>query len=385
MKPARWFEGRAGLRPSRRAQLIDLALTVPFGAFAVIGTRGAASAADPGRRPLDALAFVLVLLAAAGLGVRRRWPLATLAVTASATAVYLGREYTYGPVIVLMAFAMLNAAMRLPVRISLPACGVAIAVLFTAGLAHVDLDRLFTDGLTLVGQSAWLLVPWALGTVVQGRREAASRIQHEARSRYATEQRLEIARDVHDVVGHGLAVINMQAGIALHVLEKRPEQAAIALDAIKRTSKEALEELRATLAVYRSDDPAPRRPTPGLDQLDGLVATTVQSGLPVELTVVGDPVELPASVDLAGYRIVQESLTNILRHAGPASARVRVVYEPAAVRIDVTDDGRGTPAGPGGHGIVGMRERAEAVGGTVQAGPRAAGGFSVQASLPVGE
>ncbi len=223
-----------------------------------------------------------------------------------------------------MAFAMFNAAMRLPIRRSLPGCAALIAVLFAAGLAHVDADRLVFDALTLVGQSAWLLVPWALGTVVQIRRESAARIRSESRSRYASEQRLEIARDVHDVVGHGLAVINMQAGIALHVLEKRPEQAAIALDAIKRTSKEALEELRATLAVYRSDDPAPRRPAPGLGQLESLVATTVESGLVVKLAVTGDVVELPSSVDLAGYRIVQESLTNVLRHAGPATARVCV-------------------------------------------------------------
>jgi signal transduction histidine kinase len=359
--------------------LTDALLTLAVGVFTVFGTRGAAENADPTRRDLDPLAYVLVVIAAAGVIVWRRWPLATLAVSAGAGVVYLAREYPYGPVIAVMAFTMFNAAVRLPVRRSLPACGLAIAGLLAGGLIHV---RDYTGALQLLASSAWFLVPWAIGTVVQGRREASARDREESRRRTAYEQRLSIARDVHDVVGHGLAVINMQAGIALHVLEKRPEQAAVALDAIKRTSKEALDELRTTLAVYRSTDPAPRSPAAGLGQLDALVAST---GLDVSLKVTGEPCDVPTSVDLAAYRIVQESLTNVLRHAGEATVTVHIGHEPGALLVEVIDTGSGSPAHQPGHGIAGMRERAAAVGGTLEAGPRAEGGFAVRARLPVGE
>jgi signal transduction histidine kinase len=361
-------------------RLVDILTTVPIVAFVLIGTRGAAENADPTRRGLDLFAWVLVTVAAAALAVRRSWPLVTLGISTAATAVYLAREYPYGPIILVTAFAMFTAALHLPIRRSLPACGIAVATLLVAGLFSV---RGYPDSLRLVGSSAWLLVPWAIGTVVQARREAVAREREEARRQSAYEQRLHIARDVHDVVGHGLAVINMQAGIALHVLEKRPEQAAIALDAIKRTSKEALDELRATLAVYRSDEPAPRAPVAGLSQLDALVASC---GLDVSLHVTGDSADLPSSVDRAAYRIVQESLTNVLRHSGTDAATVRLDRQADVVTIEVTDDGRAKPGdGKPGHGITGMRERAEALGGTLDAGPRGGGGFAVRARLPVGE
>jgi len=370
----------------RRARVADVALAVVATVFGIVGTRGAAEQADPSRRGLDVLAYALVVTAAAGLAARRRWPLVTLGIVGATAVAYLARGYPYGPILLFLVFATFSAALRLPVRRSLPASCALMVGAFAAHLYYLDQDRWFTDGLALTAvSSAWLLVPWAVGTVLQGRREAVMRIREEARRQTAYEQRLQIARDVHDVVGHGLAVINMQAGIALHVLEKRPEQAAVALDAIKRTSKEALEELRATLAVYRSGDPAPRRPAAGLGQLDALVAATAESGLTVDLDVTGDPVELPAAIDLAAYRIVQESLTNVLRHAGPAMATVRIRYEPGALVLDIADDGRGHGTTPPGHGIAGMRERAAALGGTLDAGPRVGGGFAVHASFPVAE
>ncbi len=359
-------------------RVVDALLTVPIGLFVAVGTRGAAENADPSRRGLDLLAYLLVVTAVAGLGVRRTWPLVTLAVSTAATAVYLAFQYPYGPVILVMAFAMFSAALRLPVRRSLPACGVAVAAVIAAGLFSVES---YPDSVLLLASSAWVLLPWAVGTVVQVRREAQAQAREEARRDSAYEQRLQIARDVHDVVGHGLAVINMQAGIALHVLEKRPEQAAVALEAIKRTSKEALDELRTTLAVYRASDPAPRGPAAGLGQLDALIDST---GLDVALHVSGDRSELPASVDLAAYRIVQESLTNVLRHSGSVAATVRVDRAATALTVEITDEGRGGD-GRAGHGITGMRERAAAVGGTLDAGPRPGGGFAVRASLPVGE
>jgi signal transduction histidine kinase len=210
--------------------------------------------------------------------------------------------------------------------------------------------------------------------------------------RRAYEERLRIAQEVHDVVGHGLAVINLQAAVALHVVGRRPEQAEVALAAIKRSSKDALEELRGTLAVFRQPQPdhpdGAWRPAPGLGQLDGLVTAVAEGGLSVEVAVSGERADLSAAVDLAAYRIVQESLTNVVRHAGPATATVRVGYEPGAVVVEIADTGRGRPSGaarPAGHGIAGMRERAAAVGGTLEAGPSAEGGFRVRARLPFGD
>ena len=212
------------------------------------------------------------------------------------------------------------------------------------------------------------------------------RAEHDARRRL-DEERLRIARELHDVVAHTMATINVQAGVAAHVLPTRPEAAAESLQAIKTASKEGLRELRAILNVLRqADDADPTQPAPGTAQLEDLIAGARRAGLETTLTVTGDPVPLPGAVDLAAYRIIQESLTNTIRHAGPATAAVALGYARDELRIDVTDTGRGQAviAGNGdGHGLAGMRERAAAVGGTVEAGPGPAGGFLVAARLPL--
>ena len=187
-----------------------------------------------------------------------------------------------------------------------------------------------------------------------------------------------------------MATINVQAGVAAHVLSSRPEAAAESLQAIKAASKEGLKELRAILNVLRqADDADPTQPTPGTAQLETLIAGARQAGLETTFTVTGEQVPLAAAVDLAAYRIVQESLTNAIRHAGPATAAVSLGYHHDELRIDVTDTGRGqsvsAAAGQsGGHGLAGMRERAAAVGGTVETGPGPGGGFRVAARLPFG-
>jgi signal transduction histidine kinase len=301
---------------------------------------------------------------------------------------------------------MYTLAVGSPVRTSLTACALALVVVESGhlpGLLEEGAGELVTALPTMVGWGAgWVVLPWALGTIVRLGREEAGRNREEELRRRAYEERLRVAREVHDVVGHGLAVINMQAGIALHVLAKRPDQVEVALEAIKTTSKEALDELRSTLAVFRQPEEAsaPRRPAPGLAQLEALIGEMTDSGLPVDLTVSGERAGLPGAVDHAAYRIVQESLTNVLRHAGPVTARVRVSYEPGTLDLEISDDGNGTrphqldgsapdgaadAAGTGGHGIVGMRERAAAVGGTLVAGPGEAGGFRVHARLPTGD
>ena len=215
------------------------------------------------------------------------------------------------------------------------------------------------------------------------------RAEQEARRR-VDEERLRIARELHNVVAHTMATINVQAGVAAHVLSSRPEAAAESLQAIKAASKEGLKELRAILNVLRqADDADPTQPAPGTAQLEDLIAGARRAGLETTFTVTGEPVPLPTAVDLAAYRIVQESLTNAIRHAGPATAAVSLGYHPGELRIDVTDTGRGQPTGPaagqsGGHGLAGMRERAATVGGTVETGPASGGGFRVAARLPVG-
>ncbi len=235
------------------------------------------------------------------------------------------------------------------------------------------------------------------GIAVSNRRAFVASIQARAEDearRRIDEERLRIARELHDVVAHTMSTINVQASAAATVLTERPDAAAEALQAIRTASKNGLRELRAILNVLRqADDADPTAPAPGLAQLDALVAGASQAGLPTTLTVTGEAVPLPAGVDLAAYRIIQESLTNAIRHAGPASATVALTYHDGRLLIEVADTGRGVPAAGArdaggavaphaGHGLVGMRERAATAGGTLQAGPGSGGGFTVTATLP---
>jgi signal transduction histidine kinase len=204
-------------------------------------------------------------------------------------------------------------------------------------------------------------------------------------------ERLRIARELHDVVAHSLAAIALQAGVAEHVMYDRPDQVGDALRAIKAVSGEASRELRAILGVLRRvDDRRSAAASRGVGGLDALAATASSAGVPTRVAISGRPRPLLAAVDQAAYRIVQESLTNVLRHAGPASASVRVAYEPNRLVVEVVDDGHARKAGDGGgspgtgHGIAGMRERALSLGGQLEAGKLAGGGFRVRASLPFG-
>ena len=216
--------------------------------------------------------------------------------------------------------------------------------------------------------------------------------EEEARRRVA-EERIRIARDLHDVIAHGVAAIHLQAGAALHVIDRQPDVAAPALSSIKDLSKQTLDELRATVGVLRSeaaDAAAPRAPTPGISQLAALIDQARHAGLSVDLQVDPSLNGLPAAVDVAAFRIVQESLTNVMRHAGQWAHAVVTISEDERgdLNVEVDDDGLGAsaraPDNPG-HGLAGMRERAATVGGDVKAGPRVGGGFRVIARLPVAE
>ena len=220
---------------------------------------------------------------------------------------------------------------------------------------------------------------------VEQRAEEAERTRDEAAERNAMEERLRIARELHDSLTHSISVVQVQAGVAVHLARKRGEDVPPALLAIQEAAADAMRELRATLGVLRSEDDGDGS---GLGQLDSLVARARAAGLPVTVTVTGAQRPLPPEVDQAAYRIVQEALTNVSRHAGPACASVLLHYTPGTFSVQVADDGKGTSAGAGprpsgpGLGLAGMRERVSALGGRFQAGPQDGGGFRVRAELP---
>jgi len=236
---------------------------------------------------------------------------------------------------------------------------------------------LISAGIAVVAGGMWQL---HLREVEQ-RADEAERTRDEVARRRAVEERLRIARELHDSLTHSISVIRVQAGVAAHLARKRGEEVPPVLAAIQEASADAARELRATLSVLRRDEDT----TSGLDQLPSLVARARATGLPVDVAVTGTQRPLPPAVDLAAYRIVQEAMTNVTRHAGQACVSVRICYGPAALTVQVDDDGTGEPAQPPvpGLGITGMRERAGALGGWVQAGPRDGGGFRVQAELPL--
>jgi signal transduction histidine kinase len=364
-----------------RPRLLDAALAAALAVVGVFGTWGAGRRTDSDVG-VDALAVVLVVATALVLSVRRTWPLPVLAVATVLTSAYLVIGYPYGPVLLSFLVAVYTVARHEPVARSVPAAVVALLVL----LLHLFTNDAALPGLLgVVPASAWVVVPFAVGVTVRVLREAADRERAELVRKRVDEERMRVAQEVHDVLGHGLAAINMQANVALHVHEKDPTQAVTALDAISRTSAEALDELRATLLVVRGDDPAESRaPVPGLSRVEDLCARMRQAGLDVRLERSGTAAPLPPEADLAAYRVVQEALTNALRHGAEGVAHVRVEQQPDAVAVTVTNPvGADVPAGDG-LGVPGMRTRVEAAGGRFSAG-RLGDGFEVRAWLPVGD
>ncbi|MBA3277934.1 MAG: sensor histidine kinase [Geodermatophilaceae bacterium] len=370
--------------PGRRSAMLHALFAVAAAVGMSLGTRGTGRY-QTDRVDVDALAFILIAGMALGLFFRRTAPLAGFAITTGATALYFGVGYPAGPAFFAICFLMVEVALWLPTRTSLIACSFAVVTV----IGSEAIGRI-VDGGSLSGFApylGWLLVPWAVGAVKRAWQESRTQQQSEQAQQRRYEERLAVVREVHDVVGHGLAVINMQAGVALHVLDRRPEQAEIALTAIKRASKDSLDELRATLAVFRhADGAAPLRPMPGLGDLPDLVSSVRVGGLTAELSITGRPRAAPSSVDLAAYRIVQESLTNVVRHARATYVTVTVDYQQDAISVLVVDDGMGPMPGPdAGQGVIGMRERATSLGGRLSAGRGANGGFVVDAWLPLPE
>jgi len=291
----------------------------------------------------------------------------------------------FPPVFVAPALGIYAMAMALPLHRWLPPTALLVPMI-AAGYWRESYLGLLDPALyaTIVFGVALAVVPALFALLRRSRRESERVAREQDRRRYAYEERMRIARDVHDVVGHSLSVITMQAGVALHVLDRRPDQVAASLEAIRATSRDALAELRTTLEVFRDPEGGePRAPLPGLARLDDLVGALRQAGRTVEVRREGDTAPLPAAVDQAAFRIIQEALTNVVRHAEQATAVVRVVREPARLVVEVSDDGPAVAVPAAGNGIRGMGERARAVGGTLEVLPRPGGGLVVRAVLPL--
>jgi signal transduction histidine kinase len=332
-------------------------------------------------------AYLLVVAAGLALAVWRRYPLPALAVSVAATSAYSLLGYVNGSVILAPVITLYAVTRTLRPRRALIVAAVTLAVLLASSAAGNPFG-MTGGGFILI---APLVAVALLGGIAVSNRNAyiasiGDRAQDEARRR-ADEERLRLARDLHDGVAHTMATISVQAAMAAQVLDTRPAVAAEALQTIRGASKDGLRELRTILNVLRqADEGDPVQPAPGLAQLAALAAGATRAGLPVTVRRCGPDRSLPAPVDVTAYRIVQESLTNAIRHAGPATATVVVSYAADELRIEVTDDGAGPGNGGtrgGGHGLPGMRERAAAVGGAVEYGPGPAGGFQVTARLPV--
>ncbi|CUU60180.1 Histidine kinase [Parafrankia irregularis] len=470
--------------------LADVLPTVILGVVLLAGSRNAAQDEIPPGRELDSTAYALIILATCLFPLRRYKPLALFVAELLVIGVYIAIGYPHGPAVIVVIIAAFTLSVQAPTRTAGRAAKAAGAVLLTATVvAHL---RGYGGGgwelaFACAGVLAVAVIPAMLGALLRLSRIASARAKEEQTRRRVEQERLRMAREVHDVVGHGLSIISLHAAVALHVLDRRPEQAQVALEAIRRTSVDALNELRATLAITRAGDGrapglrldppdgtpaahgeanpgtaptfagpdahagpssypadggpapngraahgqaggptgsqaadgpaadgpaadgpaaddwaaddraadgcrgAPRTPQTGLSRLPGLISEVRLCGTAVDLIIEGDLDGLPAEVDLAAYRIVQESLTNVLRHAGAAEVRVALHATDIRLCIEVVDtparaadapDPAKTPA-TDGHGLRGLRERVAELGGAFTAGPRRAGGWCVRTELPI--
>jgi signal transduction histidine kinase len=378
--------------PSVRDAAIAAALTV----IAVAAAYGEAHPPDPrayftGSHHLPHTpnaALLLVAAAGAVLAWRHLYPRTVLVCSTAAVVAYSLPGYVNGMALLLPAVAMATLATILPIRRSAVWAVAVTAILMAVTYVNNPLGGT-NGGFDLI--PANIAVALFAGIAIGNRRAYMDSLRDRAErdaSRRIDEERLRIARELHDVVAHTMATINVQASAAAQLLRDRPEQAAESLAAIRAASKDGLRELRAILNVLRqADEPTdPTQPAPGLTRLNALATGVRAAGLPVTVTVTGQPRKLPAVTDLAAFRIIQEALTNTVRHAGPACAAVSVCYGDSDLWVEVTDTGRGSVQGNGnggtGHGLRGMRERAAAAGGTIEIGPPPAGGFRVAARFP---
>jgi signal transduction histidine kinase len=376
----------AGAGLLRRLPVFVLPLVIALAQLQ--GTRFAAMN-QPERTPLDALAIVLLVAGPVALLARRRYPVPVLGGVLAVTVAYYALDYPYGPAFLSVALALAGAVLR----------GHRLGAWIGAGSAYATLLLVQTlpggapapGAAQAAGIAAWVLVVLLACEGLRFRAERgaeASRSRAEQERRLATEQRLQIARDLHDVLAHNISLINVQASVALHLLDEQPAAARSALTTIKQASKDVLTEMRSVLGVLRAvDEAAPRVPAPSLARLDELVVSSSDAGLDLHAEVRGHPVQLPTSVDVAAYRILQEALTNAARHGAAAQATALITYQPNDLTVQV--DNQMADASPSsvegtGNGIAGMRERVTALGGKFSAGPLPSGReFRMRASFPL--
>jgi signal transduction histidine kinase len=383
-------------RPSwlRGPYALDVLIAVALAAFSLI-VFVTSEPAPEAPRDADPFGALLILVGTGSLAFRRRWPVAVFAVASAATITMYLLGYADSGLPVTVVIALYTLASRVERWITVVATS---ALLVATPIMFVVADRKRVDTGTIVGTMAVFTMSAVLGDRKQVRdayleqlslRAAEKdRERIEAAQRAVAEERLRIARELHDVVAHAMSVVAVQSGVGVHVIDTRPDEAKRMLVTISETSRDSLSEMRRMLGVLRADPTLPAEdltPAPGLSRVGELVERVTEAGVPVDLVVTGERNGIPPGVDLAAYRIVQEALTNVLKHAGRTRVNVAVRYEPQAVHVEVVDDGRGAGAAPadriGGHGLVGMRERAAMYDGVLAAGPRPGGGYRVAATL----
>jgi signal transduction histidine kinase len=397
-RPA-WIETMYALRRTL-AQLPPVAGDTVLTLLAAASVIGHQLIPRRGPEPWPGSTIALGLLCAAALLLRSRWPSAALVLVGCFGALYLATGNHFLGIMPAVLIALYSMVAYSPEPRAI-VWSIALGVCLLLNFAEVARGgpSLTATVSTVLLNSGWMAMGILLGEVLRGRhayaRQAelrareAERVQQEMAQRRVIAERLQIARELHDVLAHTVAVINVQAGVAAHVIDRQPEQARAALVHIKDASRDTLQELRALVGVLRDGDgPGPRAPTAGLDALDDLLASVRAAGLTVAVERCGDQRPLPATVDLAAYRIIQEALTNVIKHAGPARVCVALHRRPDRLEIAVTNE-RGPrlplPSDRSGHGLAGMRERAAVLGGSLDAAPRPDGGFEVRATLPVAE
>ncbi|QKV76254.1 histidine kinase [Amycolatopsis sp. Hca4] len=361
-----------------RAQVVDGVVAAGVAVALVV-----AGLSGPHRSPdLDVLGYAALAAGGLALAARRRAPVAVLAATAVCALAYQFAGFEVPVVAYLFAvYAAVRAGHRVAAIVASVLMLIAVPLaLLASGVSGTG--AAFTQSRDVL-QLAWLIAAGAAGEALRQaecRADEAERTREETARRRADEERLHIARELHDSLTHQISVIKVQAEVAVHLARKRGEDVPEALLAIREAGREATRELRATLEALRDDDKDPPR---GLDDVPELVRRARTTGLDAQLTVEGEQDAVPAAVGRTAYRIVQESLTNVARHAAAATASVRIDHRPGALVVRVDDDGTSAVDGVPGVGLIGMRERVMALGGRFQAGPRREGGFSVQAELPV--
>ena len=357
----------------------------------LVGVTVGESHAWSGAHGIDVAGLVLVAASALALALRRVTPIGAYVVSTLFVCAFLGTGHPPGPIFVapfLGLVVVITTARRRDWIAAAIAGAAALSLAHGIGSGWSYAEAIFA--------AVWLIAAAAVGAgigarrrftrEVQARMQLAERSREEEARRRMAEERLQIAREMHDVVGHSLAVISLQAGVADHLLDSRPDEVRRAITAIRTVSKEALADLRVELALLRGNgsQSGERAPAPTLHQLSELVSRMREAGLAVDLDAAASDRRVPDIVAAAAYRIVQESLTNVVRHAGPAAhARVRIRETETALEVEVVDDGAGAAVSTAdGDGVNGMRERAIALSGEFVAGSRPGGGFRVWASLP---